>query len=93
MLRSFATLCALALASSVAMADDDAATSGSSGEAKSETTYKPAIKLNDHSSIGGYGNSTTTGGYTTGGSGQAIPDGSAGSRQDSSKGIMYEYKF
>lgn len=70
-----------------------AALAQSSGkEPKTETTYKPLYERGN-SSVGGYGSTTTTGGYNTGGSGQAIPDGSRGSTQSSSGGVMYQWRF
>ncbi len=70
-----------------------AALAQSSGkEPKTETTYKPLYNSGNHS-VGGYSSTTTTGGYNTGGSGQAIPDGSRGSTQSSSSGAMYQYRF
>lgn len=61
-------------------------------EPKTETTYKPLYNSGNHS-FGGYGSTTTQGGYSTGGSGQAIPDGTRGSTQSSSGGAMYQYRF
>lgn len=70
-----------------------AAVAQSSGkEPKTETTYKPLYSSGNHS-FGGYSSTTTQGGYNTGGSGQAIPDGSRGSSQTNSKGAMYQYTF
>jgi len=90
MFRIFAALCVLTFTSFAVVADDS---TPSSGENASETTYEPLVDIDDNTSVGGYGNTTTTGGYNTGGSGQAIPDGSVGSRSESSGGVMIEHTF
>lgn len=93
MLRMILASALVVCSSTIASADSKTAGSPSSGQAKSETTYKPVYNFDKNTSVGGYSNTTTTGGYSTNGSGHAIPNGTRGSTQDSSKGIMFERRF
>ncbi|CAH1689112.1 conserved exported hypothetical protein [Hyphomicrobiales bacterium] len=70
-----------------------AALAQSSGNTpQSRTDYNPRYS-SGNSSVGTYSNQNTSGGYSTGGSGQYIPDNSRGSTVNSSGGVMYEYRF
>ena len=66
-------------------------TRSSSGTATDTGKYQ--IYEKNGLSVGGYSTTTTTGGYSQGGSGQAIPNNTRGSSQDSSKGVYIQKRF
>lgn len=81
-----------ALALVMAVVSSAALAQSSGSEPKTETQFK-SLYDSGNFSAGGYGSTTTTGGYNTGGSGQAIPNNTRGSSQTSSQGAMIEYRF
>lgn len=63
-----------------------------STDSAKDSSYYPAYK-DGNFSAGGYSSTNTTGGYSEGGSGQAIPNNTRGSSQDTSRGVGIQYNF
>ena len=96
MIRFVVIACTLAVLSLDAAAQTttrSSSTRNQAGGTATDTTYMPLYNFNRNNSIGGYSSTTTRGGYQEGGSGQAIPNNTRGSQQDTTRGIMFERRF
>lgn len=91
MLRAELLLCVMITFSVPALAQETHSRNPGAGTAN-DTTYYPVYRDNNFS-VGGYSSTTTQGGYNEGGSGQAIPDNTRDSSQDTSRGIGLQYEF
>jgi hypothetical protein len=88
-LVKLAAVAALVMACGVVHAQD----SGSSSGTVSDTSTLPIYQNNSGLSVGGYSTTTTSGGYTQGGSGQNIPDNTRDSTQDTTRGVYIQQDF
>lgn len=75
-----------------AFAQDSQQMESSSGTA-TDTSTLPLYQNNSGLSVGGYSTTTTSGGYTQGGSGQFIPDNTRDSTQDTTRGVYIQQDF
>jgi hypothetical protein len=80
---------AMSLISGIAFAQQSESSSGTA----TDTSTLPIYQSNDGLSVGGYSTTTTTGGYSQGGSGQPIPDNTRDSSQDTNRGVYIQQEF